>query len=132
MKLGEEITKENIIKTITRLEQFVPLKIAVSKTLLSSAIDTIINLPLGEDVVTIPAHLVESQVDDPLETSEDSSEIDSATIPAFLVQTPGYSTKNSNPSSQSCASSSSSVKTPAKSPTRNRNPITKKNELKYG
>ena len=30
VKLGEEITKENIIKTISRLEQFPPLRIAVS------------------------------------------------------------------------------------------------------
>ena len=129
VKLGEDITKENIIKTITRFEQFVPLKIAVSKTLPSSVIDTTLNLPPGENVVTIPAHLVQDQDNDPLEPTEDPSELDSASIPAFLVQTPGYSTRNSNPSSQQNAPSSSTVNNSVKSPSRNQNPVTKKTKL---
>ena len=105
VKLGEDITKEQIIKTISHLKQFAPLR----------------------NLVTIPAHLVQDQDNDPLEPSEDPFEPDSASILAFLVQTTCYSTRTSNPSSQQCAPSSSTVNKSAKSPSRNRNPVTKKN-----
>ena len=58
VKLGEVIRKENNIQTITPLEKYSELHIAVSKTLPSSVIDTILNLPPGDEVVTIPAHQV--------------------------------------------------------------------------
>ena len=41
---------KNIIKTITRLEQYSDLHLAVSKTLPSSVIDTTLNLPTGDEM----------------------------------------------------------------------------------
>ena len=94
VKLGEVITKENIIKTITRLEQFSELRIAVSKTLPSSVIDTTLNLPPGDEVVTIPARQMEAQVAYPVNPTHGSSSFDSTTIPAFLVQPPSTGLTN--------------------------------------
>ena len=56
-KIGEVITKENIIKTITTLEQYVDLRVTVTKTLPASLIDTTLNLPPGETEIHLQAHL---------------------------------------------------------------------------
>ena len=109
------------------LEKYWELRIAVSKTLTSLVIYTTLNFPPGDEVVTIPAHQVEAQVDYPPDPTHGSSSFDSTTIPAFLVQQP--STSLTNPK---CNSSSPSSKLPAKSPTRNRSAKRKQDELKYG
>ena len=59
VKMGEVITKENIIKTITTLEQYVDLRLTVTKTLPASLIDTTLNLPPGETEIHLqaPFHL---------------------------------------------------------------------------
>ena len=51
IKLGIDITKENIIKIITNLEQSVDLRLTITKTLPASLIDTTLNLPPGEPEV---------------------------------------------------------------------------------
>ena len=99
----------------------------MAKTLPSSVIDTTLNLPPGDEVVTIPAHQVEAQVDYPPDPTHGSSSFDSSTIPAFLVQQPSNGLTNPKRNS-----SSSSSKPPAKSPTRNRSAKRKQHELKYG
>ena len=59
IKLGVDITKENIIKIITNLEQYVDLRLTITKTLPSSLIDTKLNLPPGEAEVHLQAHLAD-------------------------------------------------------------------------
>ena len=54
----------------------------------SSVIDITLNLPPGDEVVTIPAHQVEAQVDYPHDPTHGSSSFYSTTIPAFLVEPP--------------------------------------------
>ena len=70
VRLGEVITKENIIKTFTCLEQY-------------SMIDTTLNLPPGDETVTIPAHQAEIQIATTSEAIIGSSS-EPSTITAFL------------------------------------------------
>ena len=57
LKLGGEITKENMIKIISNLEQYPELRLTVSKTLPSSLIDTTLNLPPGQLEIYLQAHM---------------------------------------------------------------------------
>ena len=57
LKLGGEITKENMIKIISNLEQYSELRLTVSKTLPSSLIDTTLNLPPGQPEIYLQAHM---------------------------------------------------------------------------
>ena len=47
-----------MIKIISNLEQYPELRLAVSKTLPSSLIDTTLNLPPGQPEIHLQAHLV--------------------------------------------------------------------------
>ena len=57
LKLGGEITKENMIKIISNLEQYSELRLTVSKTLPSSLTDTTLNLPPGQPEIYLQAHM---------------------------------------------------------------------------
>ena len=82
VRLGETITKENIIKTISTLEQYADLRLTVTKTLPSSLIDTTLNLPPGDETVTIPAHQAEIQIAPPSDAIIGFSS-ERSTFPAF-------------------------------------------------
>ena len=62
VKLGNTIIKEDIIKTITKLETYNELKLDISKTLPSAIIDTTLNLPPGREKHFLTAHLGEVEV----------------------------------------------------------------------
>ena len=60
--MGNIIPKEDIIKTVTTLETYVELRLDTAKSLPSSLIDTILNLPPGSQEVYLDAHLGDVEI----------------------------------------------------------------------
>ena len=58
LKLGGELSKESIIRTVTSLETHPDLKLTSSRQLPGFLITTTLNLPPGETEVTLQAHYV--------------------------------------------------------------------------
>ena len=79
VKLGNTITKEEIIKTITKLETFNELRLDISKTLPAAIIDTTLNLPPGTEEHFLTAHLGDVEVAAPM--------VESVPITAYLGAT---------------------------------------------
>ena len=62
VKMGSNISKEDIIKTVTTLEQYVELRLDTAKSLPFSLIDTTLNLPPGSQEVYLDAHLGDVEI----------------------------------------------------------------------
>ena len=60
--MGNTISKEDIIKTVTTLETYVELRLDTAKSLPSSLIDTTLNLPPGSQEVYLDAHLGDVEI----------------------------------------------------------------------
>ena len=67
VKMGNNISKEDIIKTVTKLETYVELKLDSAKSLPSAIIDTTLNLPPGSEEHYLDAHLGDVEVVAPLD-----------------------------------------------------------------
>ena len=84
VRLGETITKENIIKTISTLEQYTDLCLTVTETLPSSLIEATSNLPPGDETITIPAHQADVQIQTISEGDPILASSETFTIPTLL------------------------------------------------
>ena len=65
--MGNTISKEDIIKTVKKLETYVELRLDSAKSLPSATIDTTLNLPPGSEEHYLDASLGDLEVAAPLD-----------------------------------------------------------------
>ena len=106
VKMGNTITKEDIIKTVTKLETYNELKLDTAKTLPSAIIDTTLNLPPGSEEHFLDAHLGDVEVVAPL--------VESVPITAYL----GATTQPLVPQPRSSSNAPQCARKSSKSPNR--------------